>query len=141
MVFNLTNLRDKISFYYFSGGTYQPIVQNSSVSSFNVSFANNNEPLRPRVVPTGDYDVFSLLWSSATSQAPLLRWGLTAGGPYSTVVTASTSPIKQSDLCGGTAQSNGWRDLGLIHNVSSLSSSLFLSLFFSLSLSLLCFSL
>ena len=58
--------------------------------------------------------------SRATSQAPLLKWGLKAGGPYTTVVPANTSSIKQSDMCGGVAQTTGWRDMGLIHNVSLL---------------------
>lgn len=49
--FNMTNLRSDIKFYYFTSGTYYPVNVNSSDTT--VSFNNINEPLRPRVVPTG----------------------------------------------------------------------------------------
>jgi len=88
---------------------------NSSASQFNVSFRNNNEPLRPRIVATGDPDVLELLWSSATSQQPTLKWGLSPG-VYSTVVAAQTSHINRSSICGAPGNSYGWRDLGLLHS-------------------------
>ena len=51
--FNFTNLRADIRFYYFSNSLYNPIMRN--VSSFNLTFNNFNEPLRPRVVATGNW--------------------------------------------------------------------------------------
>lgn len=88
LVFNLTNTRDDIVFYYFKGSTGKNAVQVAKSDSL-VTFKNKNEQLRPRVVPTGDPDVFKLLWSSATSAKPTLRWG-TAPAEYTNVVTAST---------------------------------------------------
>ena len=41
-----------------------------------IQFINYNEPIRPRVVATGDPDVYSLLWSSASSSSPILQWGM-----------------------------------------------------------------
>lgn len=49
--FNMTNLRADIKFYYFTGGTGYPTNVNSSETK--VVFNEINEPLRPRVVPTG----------------------------------------------------------------------------------------
>ncbi len=48
-----------------------------------VSLANPNEPLRPRVVATGDVDVLNLLWSSKNSNKPVLKWGIVKGGMLS----------------------------------------------------------
>ncbi len=93
--FNLTNLRADVIFYYFTSGTYYPVMVNTS--SQIVSFANINEPLRPRMVPTGDYDVFHLLWSSAFSTTPKLKWG-TKSGTYNTIVDAETSTIQKSEM-------------------------------------------
>jgi hypothetical protein len=51
--FNLTNLRDDIAIYYFTGALLNPTL----VSTYGkkISFLNKNEPLRPRVVSTGIY--------------------------------------------------------------------------------------
>lgn len=61
--FNFTNLRSNIAFHYFTGSLLSPIL----VASYNktVSFYDENEPLRPRIVPMGsnDRDTFKLLWS------------------------------------------------------------------------------
>lgn len=113
--FNLTNLRADVKFYYFTSGTYYPVMVNKSEST--VTFENINEPLRPRVVPTGDPDVFSLLWSSATSASPQLQWG-EVKGTYANIVDAVTSVINRADMPGAFANSTGWRDLGLLHTAS-----------------------
>jgi acid phosphatase type 7 len=113
--FNLTNLRADIKFYYFTSGTRYPKQVNSS--SDLVTFSNFNEPLRPRVVPSGDPDVFNLLWSSATSSDPRLKWG-TVTGVYPNIISATTSTIEKSEMLGSPANSTGWRDLGLIHTAS-----------------------
>jgi hypothetical protein len=111
LTFNFTNLRADIAFYYFTNSTAHPIL----VSTGNtVQFNNNNEPGKPRVVATGDYDVFNLLWSSATSKTPTLKWG-TKSGVYDKVVSAVTTTIPKSSLCGTPSTGVGWRDLGLIH--------------------------
>lgn len=115
MHFNMTNLRSDIQFYYFTNGTYVPVL----VSTFpeTVKFENINEPLRPRVVAGRDPDEFKLLWSSATSQSPTLQWGTTPG-QYDTTVTALTSTVTKDSLCGGVANTTGWRETGLIHTAS-----------------------
>lgn len=113
--FNMTNLRSDIKFYYFKGNLSYPIAANSS--SVEVTFADPNQPLRPRIVATGDYNKLNLLWSSATSSKPTVKWG-TVSGNYSTEATAATSTIQRSSICGGVANSTGWRDLGLIHTAS-----------------------
>lgn len=115
LTFNMTNLRSDISFYYFTNGVSKPVLVASS--SQYVTFKNINEPLRPRVVPTKDYDVFSLLWSSATSSAPTLKWG-TEKGVYKNVVTADTTSVDKSSICGAPANTIGWRELGLIHSAN-----------------------
>lgn len=110
--FNLTNVRNGISFHMFTNGTKYPV--HISTSSQTVSFKNNNQPLRPRIVPSGDLDLFKLHWSSATSTKPTLRWG-TESGKYTNVVSATTSNIPRSSMCGAPASTVGWFDLGLIH--------------------------
>ncbi|MBS0646966.1 MAG: hypothetical protein JSR97_10320 [Verrucomicrobia bacterium] len=70
LTFNFTNLRADFAFYYFTNSTSKPILV--AMSNDKVTFQSNNQPLKPRVVPTGDYDVFNLLWSSATSTKPTL---------------------------------------------------------------------
>lgn len=117
LTFNLTNLRADVAFYYFVGGTKEPVLVAQGSKDQTVSFRNINQPLRPRVVGTGDLDQLQLVWSSATSAAPQLRWGQSSG-KYSNTVNATTSSIARSELCGGPANSNGWRDLGLLHSAN-----------------------
>lgn len=112
LTFNFTNLRSDIKFYYFTNGTTYPILKSSS--DLLVRFKNNNQPLRPRIVPTGDYDIFNLLWSSSTSKKPILMWG-SESKKYQFTVSAKTSQITIDDVCGAPANTVGWRDLGLIH--------------------------
>jgi len=115
ITFNFTNLRADIAFYYFINGTTDSIL----VASYplKVDFKDYNQPLRARVVPTGDYDKFLLLWSSAYSIYPIVKWGTTSGN-YDRVVNATTKKLLKSDLCGEPANSIGFRDLGLIHTAS-----------------------
>lgn len=113
LTFNLTNLRSDVVFYYFKGGTKKPTTVDKSYVT--VTFNNTNQPLRPRMLPTGDPDIFQLLWSSATSELPLLKWG-TKSESYDNFVNATTSQIDQNQMCGAPASTIGWRDLGLIHN-------------------------
>lgn len=115
LTFNMTNLRSNIKFYYFTNSTGNPVLVDSTAPI--VDFENYNQPLKPRVVPTGDPDVFSLVWSSATSKTPTMKWG-TSTGQYTHVVSADTSTIDQSEMCGAPANTTGWRELGLIHQAN-----------------------
>ena len=120
--FNFTNLRADISFYFFSNGLKHPIAENSTVDQPDlfVDFSNYNEPLRPRMVPTGDYDKFQLLWSSNNSANPIVKWGTTPGA-YNNEVDAETKYITQEDVCdgfGSKAAGVGWRDQGAIHTAT-----------------------
>lgn len=112
LAFNLTNLRSGVRFHYFVNGTGLPVVVANSTAT--VEFENVNQPLRNRVIPTGDPNVFTFIWSSATSTQPTLKWGKYPG-QYTNVVVATTKTITKDSLCGGAAQTFGWRDLGLIH--------------------------
>jgi hypothetical protein len=120
--FNFTNLRSDISFYFFTNGLHHPIAQASTAgdSSQWVDFENYNEPLRPRVVATGDYDVYKLLWSTNNSANPIMKWG-TASGQYTHTVVATTGHVTEEDVCGGfgsRATGIGWRDQGAIHTAA-----------------------
>ena len=114
LTFNLTNLRADIGIYYSTGESQTNNWVFQSKSNLNVTFANINEQLRPRVLATGDYDMLKLLWSSATSNHPVLKWGEISGG-YTKTINATTSSISQNEMCGGVAKGYGWRELGLIH--------------------------
>ncbi len=115
----MTNLRAGIKFYYFTNDLTSPIEVGSS--SEIVEFQNINQPLKNRIVASGDQNVYKLLWSSATSTEPVLRWGLSSG-EYTHSMNATTSVISNSSLCGAPATTVGWRDLGLIHtaNISGI---------------------
>lgn len=115
LAFNMTNLREGIKFYYFKGDVHQPVVVASSDDI--VQFANPNQPLRNRVVATGDPNVLSLLWSSAVSTQPVLKWG-TRSHAYDYTVPAVTTVVRNDSLCGGVAVGYGWRELGLIHTAN-----------------------
>ena len=121
MTFNLTNLRSDVKFYYFTNGLYEPVLVGESDQL--VQFNNINQPLRPRVVATGDVDVLNLVWSSASSQKPQLRWSATSHPSadyteYENKMDASTGNITQDSMCGSPAKDYGWRELGAIHTAS-----------------------
>lgn len=112
MTFNLTNVRTDIAFYYFTNATSHPILVAEGKDL--VSFKNINQPLRPRVVGTGDIDVLNLMWSSANSTAPTVRWG-TSSSSKTNIVPAVTTTITKDSVCGAPSNTTGWFDLGLIH--------------------------
>ena len=112
MTFNLTNLRADVAFYYFTNSTSHPVLVGEATD--RVSFENINQPLRPRVVGTGDLDVFNLLWSSANSTSPTMKWG-TSPSAMTNIVKATTETITKGSVCGAPSNTTGWRDLGLIH--------------------------
>lgn len=115
LTFNMTNLRADIAFYYFTNSTHYPI--NVGKSSQTVTFNNFNQPLRPRVVATGDPNILSLLWSSATSKKPKLSWGVKSGH-YTHHVYADTKSYTRESMCGAPATTIGYRDLGLVHTAN-----------------------
>jgi len=114
--FNLTNLRQGVKFYFMTNKLSKPIVAN--VSAHTLTFKTPNAPLRPRVVATGDPDVFLVLWSSFDSTQPVLKWRSTPTGVYTAVVAASTDSVKQEELCGYPARTTGFFDTGLIHTAT-----------------------
>lgn len=110
--FNLTNVRSDVTFHYFKNGFKQPILVSTSSS---IQFLDYNEPLRNRIVATGDPNVLKVVWNSASSSVPVLKWGLSPNN-YTYSVNASTTHISKSSLCeGGVATTIGWHDLGLQH--------------------------
>ena len=115
--FNLTNLRTDVGFHYFTGGLQTPILMASTSNDQIVQFAEQNQPLRNRIVPSGDPDVFYLIWNSDTSEVPMIKWG-TQSGEYSYSAIAFTTRIEKFDVCGGVAAGIGWRDMGLMHRVN-----------------------
>lgn len=118
--FNFTNLRQNISFYYFTGGIGNNSCAVKSTLDFgypDVYFIDPNEPLRPRIVPSGNPDIFKLLWNTNNSANPQLQWG-TASGVYPNLVDADTSRLTEDMMCGGNAQGKGWRDTGAIHTAA-----------------------
>ena len=116
LAFNLTNMRSGVSFKYFTSGTLDPVLVANSSSI--VEFKNINQPLRNRIVATGDHNVYNLLWSSATSSTPVLKWGI-ENNTYIYTSFATSSTITKSSLCsGGAATSTGWHELGLIHTAN-----------------------
>jgi len=104
LTFNLTNLRSDVAFYYFSGGTSSGVVQN--ISPQIVTFENINQPLRRRIVPTGAFGEFKLLWSSATSETPIMKWG-NISGQYTSTVNATTTTYTREQMCGAPANTTG----------------------------------
>ncbi len=113
--FNMTNVRSDITFYLFTGAFSSPIAIARSAS--NVSFANPNAPLRPRVVLSNNPNQLKLLWSSDSSTLPKLKWGIQSNH-YEYFVEASTQSIDRSSLCGPPANETGWFNLGLIHTAT-----------------------
>jgi len=127
--FNLTNQRADIRFHYFRNGLKAPILV--ATSEHVVSMRNPNEPLKPRMVPSGDPDVYKLLWSSLNSTLPVMKWGLSSYQrqhrvndkvdkliDYPFIIPAITTTITKGSLCSvgsSTATTIGWMDLGLIH--------------------------
>lgn len=133
--FNLTNQRADIRFHYFRNGLKAPLLV--ATSEDVVEMKNTNEPVKPRIVPSGDPDVYKLLWSSSNSTLPLMKWGLSsirisqqqqhwateAVDPldYPFTIPATTTTITKDSLCGigsSTATTIGWMDLGMIHTAT-----------------------
>ena len=127
LTFNFTNLRADIRFYYFNHSARTSIYHEENImvanSTETVRFYNYNEQIKPRVVAMNgvdDTNSFQLLWSSNESTtSPTLKWGIVSGD-YTFTVSAESTTIDKSDLCGEPATSYGWRDLGPIHTATFL---------------------
>jgi hypothetical protein len=123
LAFNLTNLRADVVFYYMTGGKIKPKPPDftntkiQALSSQRVSFKNINEPLRNRIVPTTDVNIYSLLWSAANTSRPTIRWGLQST-KYIFTQAASVVTVPRSLMCGPPASTVGWRDLGSIYSAA-----------------------
>jgi len=113
--FNFTNLRSGIKFYYFIGGVNNATYVASSTSIVN--FKNINQPLRNRILPTGNPNIYQLVWSTANATSPYLKWG-TSPGVYTHQVTASISNIYRHQMCAPPANSTGFRELGNINTAN-----------------------
>jgi hypothetical protein len=113
--FNMTNLRAGIKFYYFTGGTDTPTMVASSNQIVN--FENINQPLKNRVVATGNPNVYNLLWSSANATTPYMVWG-TSSGHYQYNSSGTMSWINITSMCAAPANSTGFFDLGTINTAS-----------------------
>jgi acid phosphatase type 7 len=117
LTFNMTNLRSAVRFSYIAGG-FSGQHMNTSAAIGDLQYHNINEQLRPRVVPTGDTNEFSVMWSSATNTQPVMKWATTPEGVLSgsaIEVQATTTTVSKDELCGWPANEKGWREMGLIH--------------------------
>lgn len=118
LTFNLTNLRASVKFYYLTGSLLEKNIQIVNASEQVVKFRSHNEPLRNRIVPTGDPDRFQLLWSSSDDvHKPVMKWGSVSGW-YDRTVRAEKSAIEREEMCGHPANNTGWRDLGGIYTAN-----------------------
>jgi hypothetical protein len=124
LLFNLTNLRANVTFYYLNGGNFNTsdfsdtVVE--AVTDQSVSFTDVNQPLRNRVVPNFDTNIYDILWSAAMSHEPQVRWSFTSQPPnspdtYTNIIPATVSNISRASMCGAPANTSGWRELGNIY--------------------------
>jgi hypothetical protein len=116
--FNFTNIRSSIKFYYFNSNRTFPLTSMPVASSTEiVSFKNPNELFLNRIIPGKDVNSYRLLWSSANSHLPYLRWGIFPG-QYPFLSNGTISRINRQDLCGTPANTTGYFDLGMINEAS-----------------------
>jgi len=114
LTFNMTNLRADGVFYFLTNGTYTPVIRHKA-DDLTIDFDNYAEPLRPRVMPSGDPDKMWVMWSSdGTAANPQLQYGVEPG-VYTSMFDAVRDEITQEELCGAPANSSGWRDMGTIN--------------------------
>ena len=112
--FRLVNMRADIVMGFFTGGFDNPtLVAVSDV----VSFMNPNEPLQGHLSYTGDPTKMTLTWVSGESDSPKVVWySPDIGSDYQKEATTFTYTAK--DLCGPPANGFGYRDPGMIHQVT-----------------------
>ena len=112
--FRLVNMRADIVMGFFTGGFDEPtLVAVSDV----VSFANPNEPLQGHLSYTGDPTKMTLTWVSGQSGNPkVVWWAPELNNNYQK--EASTFTYTAKDMCGAPATTVGYRDPGMIHQVT-----------------------
>ena len=120
--FQMGNYRNPIQFHMLSGGNVYPAVCCPywwANSSKIVSFAQPNQPVRPRLVVMGDHptgqQTMRLLWSTNNSAAPTVQWG-TDPASLQYNLSATTVNIPRSTLFNAPANETGYRDLGAVHH-------------------------
>jgi len=121
--FRLVNARAGVIFGFFRSG----LVTSAERAQFHnpvpvavsnvVRFQNWNEPLQAHLALTGDPTEMVLSWVTRDSQTPTVKWG-TASGQYSFTKQATSGTYNASDMCGSPATDFGYRDPGLIHQVT-----------------------
>ena len=109
--FRLVNMRADIVIGFFTGGFKNPtLVAVSEV----VSFMNPNEPLQGHLSYTGDPTKMTLTWVSGQIGSP--RVVLYTPENYQKQASSFTYTAK--DMCGSPATDVGYRDPGMIHQVT-----------------------
>lgn len=108
----LTNYRDPLTLYVLTGAAV--VWEPPPGAGPLLRFADPDEPVRPRVLPTRDRDTLLLAWSTANSTSPTVEYG-GAHGAYARTAVAATRRLVPADVCGGLAGGRGWADLGAVH--------------------------
>ena len=112
--FRLVNMRADIIMGFFTGGFDSPtLVAVSDV----VSFMNPNEPLQGHLSYTGDPTKMTLTWVSGQKGNPEVLWYVPGVGT-DFQKEASTFTYTAKDMCGPPATDFGYRDAGMIHQVT-----------------------
>lgn len=113
--FRLVNMRADVIVGFFTGGFGDPtLVAVSDV----VSFANPNEPLQGHLSYGGDPSKMTLTWVSGQVGTPTVMWSASEVGAENYHKAANTSTYTAKDMCGSPATDFGYRDPGMIHQVT-----------------------
>lgn len=127
--FQLINMRAGYKFYFFDCKLEFPACEIRAESTV-VHVDDPNAPLKPRILPSNGKDPTSMrvMWSSnqgptstkaqsgdgAPGDGPLVQWGLSKGHLANSVKGRSFT-YTATDMCGGPAVAEGYRDIGWIH--------------------------
>jgi hypothetical protein len=65
--------RSALAFYYFTGGTYTPVLVAAATEIVHFTSDALTSPLLPRVMPTGDPTSLRVMWGSLNATAPAVR--------------------------------------------------------------------
>jgi len=110
--FRIVNMHSDVMFAFFRNGTDFPIyIGRSNI----VTFANLNEPLQPHLALTEKLNEMRLQWTTGYGENPqYVKWG-NQSNQYTAQQEATTFTYTESDMCGPPANSEGWKDPGLLH--------------------------
>jgi len=109
--FRLVNMYSDYSFALFRNGTAYPIF---AKMSNNVGFTNYQQPLQPHIALTGVANQMRVSWASGNATTQYIKWG-TSSGVYTNISQSEAYTYTAKQLCGGPANSYGWRDPGMLH--------------------------